>query len=81
MSMWAPEPAARRAPAAVRYFVDYEVWVGGQAIGWGQLIQAGPPGDALPGADAAWLHDLQQRAAERHGVAAGEVRIRTLARL
>lgn len=79
--MWAPEPGTARTPVAVRYFVDYEVWVGGQAIAWGQLIQAGPPGDPLPGADAAWLHDLQQRAADRHGVGAAEVRIRTLARL
>jgi hypothetical protein len=63
-----------------RYFVDYEIWSGGQAVAWGQLVQGwtgvghGPNDDAL-------IDAIRQRAGHRHGVGPGEVRIRMLARL
>jgi hypothetical protein len=71
--------APERSPPE-RYFVDYEIWSGGQAVAWGQLVQAST---SLAHAtdDNALVDAIRQRAGGRHGVTPGEVRIRMLARL
>lgn len=63
-----------------RYFVDYEIWYGGQAIAWGQLVQL-PSAAATVRDDDTLIEAIRQRAGHRHGAEADQVRIRMLVRL
>jgi hypothetical protein len=71
--------SAPESTAPDRYFIDYEIWSGGQAVAWGQLVQSSA--SATTPDDDTLVDAIRKRAGLRHGVGPGEVRIRMLARL
>lgn len=69
-----------RAAAGSGYFADYEVYVMGEAVAWGQ-ITLGCAADAANRDPAGLIRRLRQAAADQHGVDPGEVRLRQVCRL
>lgn len=69
-----------RVAAGSGYFADYEIYAMGEAIAWGQIALGCAADDA--GRDpAALIRRLRQAAADQHGVAPGEIRLRQVCRL
>lgn len=63
------------------YFVDYEVYSGGQPTLYGQFaLTWGPVAEGRFCPDDLLTH-VRQRAADRHRVALHDVRVKTLSRL
>lgn len=63
------------------YFADYEILLGGKFKVWGQATLAYAVDDPQAFDPADLLQKIRQQAADSHGVASDEVRIRSLSRL
>ncbi|MGS1077200.1 hypothetical protein [Pseudoxanthomonas beigongshangi] len=68
------------ASSGVGYFADYEVYVMGEAVAWGQitLACANDDGERDP---VGLIRRLRQAAADQHGAEAGAIRLRQVCRL
>lgn len=63
------------------YLADYEAYLGGRPVLWGQLALTWTSRDGEALDPGKILEEMQRMAAEKHGVDAQGVRIRMLAKL